>query len=68
VCIIALEILSIISTTFSQTFEKFNDFSRKALTSVSMDDDIAMFILQLISLQVPGSPNNNILHINAPMK
>jgi len=46
---------------FNELFEKLSDFSRKSLTKIGSDDDIAMFIYQLISLQ---NSNQYIISLN----
>lgn len=43
-CTYGLEILLLSIQMFNELFEKLSDFSRKSLTKIGSDDDIAMFI------------------------
>lgn len=49
---------------FYELFEKLSDFSRKSLTKIGFDDDIAMFMYQLISIQINQNQFNNIITLN----
>lgn len=49
---------------FSELFEKLSDFSRKSLAKIGFEDNIAMFIYQLISIQITNQYNNNIISLN----